>query len=129
MNTSDARTPLSITTEDLTLAVDGIELAVRSTGERVFVEAESVRDALHVVRALPTDSSPTGLAAFLTATDLTTEFRVRGRTVVVLGAAARPGFLSEQLGVAPAEVRLAGAVGAAGGGLSAISRRIRRLLG
>jgi len=89
VNETDSRAPLSITTEDLTLTVDGVELDVRSTGDRVFVEAESVRDAIRVARGLP-DGDATGPAALLTATDLTTEFRVRGRTVAVLGAAAPP---------------------------------------
>ena len=129
MNGTDATAPLSITTEDLTLAVGGVEFDVRSTGERVFVEADSVRDAIRLARTLPADGDATGLAALLTLTDLTTEFRVRGRTVIVLGAAARPGLLSERLGVAPAEVRLAGVVGAAGGGISAVGGRIRRLFG
>jgi len=127
VNETDSRAPLSITTEDLTLTVDGVELDVRSTGDRVFVEAESVRDAIRVARGLP-DGDATGPAALLTATDLTTEFRVRGRTVAVLGAAAHPGPFSKQLGVAPAEIRLAGAVGAAAGGVSAVGRRARRLV-
>lgn len=127
MNGTDSRAPLSITTEDLTLTVDGVALDVRSTGDRVFVEAESVRDAIRVARGLP-DGDATGPAALLTATDLTTEFRVRGRTVAVLGAAARPGLLSKRLGVAPAEIRLAGAVGAAAGGISAVGRKARRLV-
>jgi len=126
VNETDGRAPLSITTEDLTLTIDGVELDVRSTGDRVFVEADGVRDAIRVARGLPANSDATGPAAFLTATDLTTEFRVRGRTVVVIGAEARPGLLSERLGVAPAEIRLAGAAGAAAGGLSAVGGRLRR---
>jgi len=129
VNKTDPRAPLSIVTEDLTLSVDGVELDVRSTGDRVFIEADSVRDTIRVARGLPANGDTTGLATFLTATDVTTEFRVRGRTVVVLGAEARPGLLSERLGFAPSEIRLAGAVGAAGSGILAIGGRIRRLLG
>lgn len=128
MNETDGKAPLSIITEDLTLTVDGVELDVRSTGDRVFVEADSVRDAIRVARGLPANGDATGPAALLTATDLTTEFRVRGRTVVVIGADARPGLLSERLGIAPAEIRVTGAVGAGVSGLSAVGGRLRRLV-
>ncbi|WP_435093733.1 peptide ABC transporter ATP-binding protein [Halorubrum sp. N11] len=127
MNGTDARAPLSVATEDLTLSVEGIDLDVRSTGDRLFVEVATVRDAVRVARSLPEDTDARGPAALLTATDLTTEIRVRGRTVAVIGADARPGPLSRELGVAPAEVRLVGAVGAAVGGLSAAASAPRRL--
>lgn len=127
MNGTDARAPLSVVTEDLTLTVDGVDLDVRSTGERLFVEVPTVRDAFRVVRGLPENADARGPAALLTATDLTTEIRVRGRTVAVIGADARPGRLSRELGVAPAEVRIAGALGAGASGLSAVASEPRRL--
>jgi hypothetical protein len=127
VNGTDARAPLSVVTDDLTLAVDGVELDVRSTGDRLFVEVPTVRDALRVARKLPSDGDARGPTALLTATDLTTEVRVRGRTVAVVGADARPGRLSRELGVAPAEVRIAGALGAGASGLSAAARAPRRL--
>ena len=127
MNRTDARAPLSVTTEDLTLTAAGVELPVRSTGDRLFIEAATVRDAVRVARSLPEDADASGPAALLTATDLTAEIRVRGRTVVVLGADARPGLLSRELGVAPAEARIAGAVGAAVSGLSAAASAPMRL--
>ena len=126
MSGTDARAPLSVVTEDLILTVDGVDLDVRSTGDRLFVEAATVRDAIQVVRRLPRDADPRGPAALLVATDLTTEVRVHGRTVAVVGADARPGPLSRRLGVAPAEVRPAGVVGAAAGGLSGTAGAIRR---
>lgn len=127
MSGTDARAPLSVVTEDLTLTVDGVDLDVRSTGERLFVEVPTVRDAIRVARRLPENGDARGPAALLTATDLTTEIRVRGRTVAVIGADARPGRLSRELGVAPAEVRIAGALGAGASGLSAVASEPRRL--
>ena len=127
MNKTDARAPLSVTTEDLTLTVAGVELRVRSTGDRLFVETATVRDAVRVARSLPDSADASGPAALLRETDLTTEIRVRGRTVAVLGADASPGLLSRELGVAPAEARLAGAVGAAVSGLSAAASAPMRL--
>ena len=127
MSGTDARAPLSVVTEDLTLTVDGVDLDVRSTGERLFVEVPTVRDAIRVARGLPEKGDARGPAALLTATGLTTEIRVRGRTVAVIGADARPGRLSRELGVAPAEVRIAGALGAGASGLSAVASEPRRL--
>ncbi|ELZ47858.1 hypothetical protein C464_08050 [Halorubrum coriense DSM 10284] len=127
MSRSESGPRLSVETEDLTLSVDGVEAAVHATDRRLFVEVESVGDALRVARRLPDDSVADRAVAELVRGGLTAEVRVRGRTVAVAGADARPGPLSHRLGVAPAEVRLAGAVGAGYGGLSAAVRRARRL--
>jgi hypothetical protein len=129
VNATDARAPLSIVTEDLTLSVDGIDLDVKSTGDRLFVEVATVRDAGRIARRLPDDVNARGPAALLTATDLTTEIRVRGRTVAVVGAEARPGLLARKLGVAPAEVRVAGALSAGVSGLTALTDGARRRRG
>lgn len=128
MNGTDLPAPLSITTDDLTLTVDGVRMDVRSTGDRVFVEVPSVRGAVRVVRNLPVEADATGPTRFLVGADLTTEFRVRGRTVAVLGAAARPGPIARALGVSPAEIRLAGLVGAGWSGLSAAADAVRRFV-
>ncbi len=125
MSRTDALAPLSITTEDLTLVVDDVELDVRSTGDRVFLEASTVREAIQAARSLPEGSDATGPTRLLLATDLTAEVRVRGRTVAVLGAAARPGPLARWLGIFPAEVRLGGVVGAGWSGLSAAADSVR----
>ncbi|WP_435073435.1 peptide ABC transporter ATP-binding protein [Halorubrum sp. HHNYT27] len=126
MNATEARAPLSVETEDLTLSVDGIAFDVRSTGDHLFVEVATVRDAIRVARRLP-DVDTGGPAALLTAADLTTEIRVRGRTVAVIGADARPGLLARKLGVAPAEVRLAAILGAGVSGLTAVADAPRSL--
>lgn len=128
MNGTDLPAPLSITTDDLTLTVDGVRMDVRSTGDRVFVEVPSVRGAVRVVRNLPVEADATGPTRFLVGADLTTEFRVRGRTVAVLGATARPGPIARVLGVSPAEIRLAGLVGAGWSGLSAAADAVRRFV-
>ena len=123
MNPSESGPRLSVETEDLTLSVDGVDAAVHATDRRLFVEVERVSDALRVARRLPDDSVSNRAVVELVRGGLTAEVRVRGRTVVVAGADARPGPLSHSLGVAPAEVRLAGLVGAGYGGLSAAVRR------
>jgi len=102
-------------------------MAVRSTGDRVFVEVPTVRGALRVARALPAAADVGGPARLLTATDLTTEIRVHGRTVVVLGSGARPGPIARRLGIAPAEARLAGLLGAGWAGLAAVPLAAQRL--
>lgn len=127
MSRSESGPRLSVETEDLTLSVDGVEAAVHATDRRLFVEVERVGDALRVARRLPDGSVADRAVAELVRGGLTAEVRVRGRTVAVAGADARPGPLSHRLGVAPAEVRLAGVVGAGYGGLSAAVRRARRL--
>ena len=129
MNGTEPRAPLAITTTDLALTVDGVPLDVRSTGDRLFIEASTVRDAIRVARNLPAAANAEGPAALLVATDLTAEFRVRGRTVAVVGADARPGVLSRELGVAPAELRLAGLLGAAADAIGGAARGSRRLFG
>jgi hypothetical protein len=118
-----------VTTDDLTLAVDDVRMDVRATGDRVFVEVPTVRAALRAARHLPEGLETSGPARLLLATDLTTEVRVRGRTVLVLGSHARPGPLARRLDVAPAEVRPASLAGAGWSGLSAALGAVRRLLG
>ena len=127
MNRSSPGRQLSVETDDLTLSVDGVDAAVHATEKRLFVEVDSLGDALRVARRLPDDSVANLAVGELVYGGLTAEVRVRGRTVAVAGADARPGPLSHRLGVAPVEIRLAGVVGAGYGGLSATVRRAQRL--
>ncbi|MEZ3164617.1 peptide ABC transporter ATP-binding protein [Halorubrum sp. RMP-47] len=127
MSGTDSHAALAVETDDLTLSVDGVDVSVHATERRLFLEVGSVGDALRVARRLPADAASDLAVRELRRGDLTAEVRVRGRTVAVAGADARPGPLSHRLGVAPAEVRLAGAVGAGYGGLSAALRRARLL--
>ena len=117
--------PLSVAT-DLTLTVNGAEATVRSTGERLFVEFSTLYAAITALRGLPGGETEQ-LAALLQTTDLTVEFRVRDRTVAVVGSGAYPGTLSRRLGFDPVEVRVSGALGVAGRELSAASAALGRV--
>jgi len=123
---TDPVAPLSVETENLTLSVAGVTMPVESTGERLLVDVPTVRDAIRVARAASGDAARS--AALLTAADLTTELRVRGRTVVVLGVDARPGALSRELGVAPGAIRLGGVLSAGGDAALTILRTAWRRL-
>lgn len=120
-------TPLDVYA-DLTVSVDGAEARVRSTGERAFVEFDSLSDA-----SIAADGRPPGaldrLPAALRQADLTLEIRVRGRTVAVSGAGASPGVISRRFGVAPTELRPLGVIGAAAGGVSTNLTRAYKYLG
>lgn len=106
----EAVAPLSVET-DLTARVDGVELSVASTGERLLVGVESLSDAVRVARSQPTDRAQE-LDTLLRTTDLTVEVRVRDRIVGVVGSGARPGAVSRALELSPVEVRLSGVLGA-----------------
>ncbi|MFC7204246.1 peptide ABC transporter ATP-binding protein [Haloferax namakaokahaiae] len=88
-------------------------MPVVSTGDRLFVEVPTLGGALRVARHLDGDSldEPSRL---LRATGLTTELRVRGRTVVVVGTDAHSGVVARWLGLDPAEVRVGGVASAVG---------------
>ena len=109
-------TPLDVYA-DLTVSVDGAEADVRSTGERIFLDFDSLSDA-----SIAADGRPPGaldrLPTILRQADVTLEIRVRGRPVAVSGVGASPGVVSRRLGVAPTEVRPLGVIGAAFGGVS-----------
>lgn len=117
--------PLSVET-DLSLSVDGTEIDVRSTGERLFLELPSVSVALQLLE--DGEEFTDQLSTVLQFTDLTVEIRVREATVAVVGSGARAGILSRELGVAPAEARVGGAVSAAGREVIAGFRAAVRLI-
>lgn len=118
--------PLSVQA-DLRLTLGGATADVTSTGEVVFVDLATVPDALRALRARP-EGGEGPLDAVLRTTDLRVEVRVRGRTVAVAGADARPGLVSRALDVEPLEVRPAGLLGAAGAEVDAgVSALVRRL--
>lgn len=97
---------------DLELTVDGITVGVESTGERLLLSVDSVRDAVQLARGY---TDPGGqIHELLAVTDLTAEIRVRGRIVGVAGAGARPGVLSQLLDSEQVELRLSGVLGALG---------------
>lgn len=114
MSSSDSRpagvAPLSVET-DLSLAIDGGEADVESTGRRLIVSFHSVPDAVRALRGRPADAEDE-LSALLAVTDLTVEIRARDRILAVAGPDTRPGVLSNLIDVSPVELRLGGAVGA-----------------
>lgn len=120
------RAPLAVET-DLELTIDGARADVRSTGDRLFVEFQSLSAAARALRGLPSGRT-NEVAALLAATDLTVEVRSRGRTVVAIGADAPAGPLSQWLGTAPAQIRAAGLVAAVGQEFAAGIRVVRELL-
>lgn len=115
--------PLTLTT-DLTLTVDGTDAAVRSTGERLFIEFPSVVSAVHALRGLPA-TEYSRLHSMLTTADLALEVRARNRTLAALGAGTRSGPLARQLGIAPVELRANGVLSALWAGVLATVDRLR----
>jgi len=122
----DRPDPLSVST-DLSVAVDGTDVAVRSTGDRVLVDVPTLGAAVDVLRSVPRERL-TAFSATLRAADITIEVRVRESPVVVVGAGAHPGVVSRRLGVAPAEFRVGGALVAVTRGAGASVAEARRLL-
>jgi hypothetical protein len=119
---SGAQTPLAVDV-DLDVAVDGWPVSVRSATERVFVDLPTLRAAAAAFGSAPRGRLPR-LDAALRAADLTVEVRVRGYPVGVLGADARSGVLARQAGVAPAEIRVGGALAAVGRTAVAVGRAV-----
>ncbi|WP_049984993.1 hypothetical protein [Halobellus rufus] len=115
--------PLTVTT-DLTLTVDGTDAALRSTGERLFIEFPSVVSAVQALRSLP-PTEHRRLHSMLTTADLTLEIRARNRTLVALGAGTRSGPLARQLGIDPVELRPTGVLSALWAGAVATVDRLR----
>ena len=126
MTDSNPAAPLSVDTENFTLTVADVSIPIYSTGDRLFVELPTMWSALRVVRAADVDIDD--VARVLTTTDLTTELRVRGRTVAVVGAGARPSFVSRELGLAPAEFRVGGVLTVLGSSVSAAVSRVVSVL-
>ncbi|MDY6818452.1 MAG: hypothetical protein SVG88_07305 [Halobacteriales archaeon] len=120
------KAPLSVAA-DLTVQVNGATADVRSTGERLFIEFESLVGAIQAVRGLPDDGAG-ALTPLLETTDLTVEVRIRDRTVAVAGVNARPGVVAQTLDIDPIEVRIGGVIAAVGQELGAGVQTLRRLL-
>ncbi|UHH14520.1 hypothetical protein [Halobacterium litoreum] len=114
-------------TTDLSVSVDGTDVGVESTGDRVLVDVPALGAAVDVLRSVPRERL-TGFSAALRAADVTVEVRVRESPVAILGADARAGPVSRRLGVAPAEFRVGGALVAVARGAGASVAEARRLL-
>lgn|GEM_PF-1292291 len=120
--------PLSIHTEDLTLHTAGVEIPVRSTGDRLLLDVPTVRDGLRLLRANGTGAASWVPTRALVEADLTVEVRVRDRPVLMFGAGANPGVVSRVTGTWPAEVRPLGVAGALFDGGRSLRGAGRRLL-
>jgi hypothetical protein len=101
--------PLRVET-DLDLRIDGYQAEVGSNGAEIFIDFGSLSAANNVQRSLHPDLLPK-LFAVLTATDLTLELRSRGKTIMTIGSTATAGPISKVLGVAPAQIHVAGLIG------------------
>ena len=88
--------PLSVTA-NLSVTVDGVDLAVHADGDRIRVQVPSVWAGARVLLAVPEGGD--GLAAALEATGLTVEIRVGSAVIAVAGAGATPGRLARLLPV------------------------------
>ena len=88
---------------NLSVTVDGVDLAVHADGDRIRVQVPSVWAGARVLLAVP-EGGGDGLAA-LEATGLTVEIRVGSAVIAVAGAGANPGRLTRLLSVGPVEVR------------------------
>jgi len=102
--------PLDVTA-NLSVTVDGVDLAVSTAGDRLRVQVPSLSAGLSVLRATPDGGSR--LPEALAATGLTAEVRVGSAVVAVLGADAAAGRLARRLGLGPVQLRARGLVAAA----------------
>jgi hypothetical protein len=100
---------------DLAVSVDGDDLSVSSHGDRLVVEAPSLRAGLRALRS--TGGHADDVAGSLHRVGLTADVRVRGRTVALAGAAARPNALGRVVAEG-IEVRAGGALAAALAGVT-----------
>jgi hypothetical protein len=96
---------------NMSVTVDGTDLAVSTVGDRLRVQVPSLAAGVRLLRAergrLP------DLSESLAAAGLTAEVRIGDAVVAVVGADAAPGFLSGLLSLGPVEVRPTEAVAAA----------------
>jgi hypothetical protein len=103
---------------DLSLALDGEDVAIRGEGDRVIIDLPSLQAGRALFQAGPFSSEGrrAGLATlnvFLRETDLTVDVQYAGETVVRLGAQAQPNAVARLLNLGEIEVRPAKSVRAA----------------
>jgi hypothetical protein len=88
---------------NLSVSVDGTDLAVSSEGDRLVVQVPSVGAALGIARR-EGDRLPE-LSRVLTEAGLTAEVRIGSAVVALVGADAAPSALAELLSLGPVEIR------------------------
>ncbi len=88
---------------NLSVTVDGVDLAVTTDGDRLRVQVPSVFACVSVLSATPEEGL--ALPAALSAAGLTAEVRVGEAVVAVAGADVVPGRFVRLLSLGPVEVR------------------------
>ena len=94
--------PLAVTA-NLSVTVEGVDLAVSTVDDRIRVQVPSVRALLMVARAA--DGDDVDLPRTLAAAGLTAEIRVGAAVVAVAGAEATADRLARVLSLGPVELR------------------------
>ncbi len=91
-------------TANLSVTVDGVDLAISTVGDRLHVQIPSVWAGFRLLRG-EQDQFP-ALSRVLSEAGLTAEIRVGSAVIAVAGTDADPGALSDLLSLGPVEVRL-----------------------
>lgn len=90
-------------TANLSMTVDGIELAICTVEDRLYVQVPSVWAGFKLLQS-ERERLP-ALSRVLSEADLTAEIRVGSAVIAVAGTEAVPGKLSQLLSLGPVEVR------------------------
>ncbi|MFC7073408.1 hypothetical protein ACFQJ7_00650 [Halovenus rubra] len=88
---------------NLSVTVDGIDLAINTVNERLHVQVPSVRAGFYLLGG-ERDRIPT-ISRVLSEADLTAEIRVGSAVLAVVGVEATPGMLSNLFALGAVEVR------------------------
>ena len=106
--TFDMSLPLKVLA-DLQLAVDGEDIDIRGTGDRIVIDLPSLRAGRRLLASGPfaTDCAQTTgrVHEALRISGLTAEVRLRGDSIARIGAGARPGSFGRLLNLDGVEVR------------------------
>lgn len=94
---------------DLRLAIDGEQIDIRGTGDRIVVDLPSLQTGRRLLRSGPfatNRAQTTGrIHEALRSTGLTAEVRLQGDPIAQIGAEAQPGALGRLLRLEGIEVR------------------------
>lgn len=98
-------------TANLSVTVDGTDLAISTVEDRIRVQVPSVQAGFRLLRR-ERERLP-ALSRGLSEAELTAEIRVGSSVIAVAGTDAKPGKLSRLFSLGPVEVRLRSVVSAA----------------
>jgi hypothetical protein len=95
---------------DLTLTVEGEQVAIRGEGDRIVIDLPSLQAGRKLAQAGPFSQTQRAegvarLHEILTSQNLTAEVRLYGDVLARVGAEARPGAISRLLNLGAVEVR------------------------